>query len=170
MEALRNRMFTLREWTRRTPRFRVKTWLSFIWAFFIVYALGVTIALALAFPIVATAAETKRVDLNTRPLYTFSCDDPTAREDGTALAPDEIDHVELYISADLAIEPPEPAAVQDGCAGGLVVDMSVYPLGNAYAWMRTEDINGLRSKRSDHLPLDLSRDAPPNPGEIKGVQ
>jgi len=105
------------------------------------------------------AAPAMAVDPTIDPIKTLSCTMPVEREDGTALAVNEIAEITFFVSTD------QVAWTQVGsntvCSQQL--ELTNTPDGQYYYVARTVDTDGRVSRNSNELPLLVKRLAPPAP-------
>ena len=103
------------------------------------------------------------------PEKTWTCTLPTARTDGTPVAPEELASVEYYVvsapAPDGAVLSPSVVQVLDDArpACSQVIDFLTLPLGQNYIFARVTDTEGRQSGNSALIPFVLIRElAPPN--------
>ena len=91
-------------------------------------------------------------------VHTFKGTAPTEREDGTPLAAGEIDHYVRYVAYQAADgnwtqEQMDVALVDGSFSEPLSVD--ALAVGHYEVWYRTVDVNGIESKDSNSVSVDI---------------
>ena len=98
---------------------------------------------------------------------TVICTDATTREDGSALLPEDIDRVEIYVGNEPGTGQPEVTILMSGGCAPASLDLSRLTEGQKYQYGVTFDTAGRVSVASDSLPFVYKMSPPGSPAMVE---